>query len=280
MRAFISLDLEGLPHVVSLEHLTTKGSLYNEARRIATAVVKTVAEKLHELGFDEVVVADSHGPMVNLIPEEMPGYVRLLRGFPRPLSMVAGAKGSEMAIFLGYHAKAGTGGATFDHTYSSATIDWIELNGVKVSETLLNAYLLGEWNVPVAMVAGDKALVEGDVREHLPWAVGVPLKESFSRYSAASPGMEEIKRTLEEGTREAVERWKNGVIKPLRTEKPVRVRLRFLSSGFADSAELCPLVERLDGKTVRFEANSVEEAYRMIELLIFAAAGVNAVVRR
>ena len=229
---------------------------------------------------DEVIIADSHGPMVNIIPENMPGYVRLVRGFSRPLSMVAGAKGSDFAVFLDYHAKAGTGKATFDHTYSGTTVDRLEINGVEVSETLLNAYLLGEWGIPVAMAAGDRALIEGDVKGHLSWAVGVALKESFSRYSSMSPGMDGIRELLRERTLEALRKWKTGELKPLTTETPVRVKLRFLSSAFADTAELCPLVERLDGKTVSFEAKSVEDAYKIIELLVFAAGGVNAVAGR
>jgi len=95
-RAFISLDLEGLPHVVSREHLFVKGSLYAEARKIATEVVKVVAETLHENRVDEVIVTDSHGPMVNIPVDEMPGYVKLVRGFQRQRSMVAGARGATL----------------------------------------------------------------------------------------------------------------------------------------------------------------------------------------
>jgi len=280
MRAFISLDLEGLPHIVSREHLFVKGALYTEARKIATEVVRVVAEELHELGVDEVVIADSHGPMVNILVEETPDYVKLVRGFPRPLSMVAGAKGSDFAIFLGYHAKAGTGRATFDHTYSGSAVDRLEINGVEVSETLLNAYLLGEWEIPVAMVAGDKALIEADVKTHLPWAVGIPLKESFGRYSAMSPGMEGIKTLLREGTVEAFKRFERNELKLLATGRPVEVKLRFLNGAYAEVAELLPFVERLDGKTVRFEAESVEEAYQTFEVLVLASAGVNSIVNR
>jgi len=280
MRAFISLDLEGLPHVVSGQHLSVKGALYGEARKIATEVVKTVAETLHhEMGFEEVVIADSHGPMVNLLVEDTPPYVKVVRGFPRPLSMVAGARGSDVAFFLGYHAKAGTAYATFDHTYSSSSIESITINGVEVSETLLNAYLLGEWGVPVVMVAGDRALVEGDVAAHLPGTVGAVLKESLSRYSAISPGMRGVKELLHEKTVEAIEAWKNGRISPLDVKTPLRVSMRFLSTAFADSAELLPSARRVDGRTVEFSAGTMEEAYRVIELLILASAGVNAVVR-
>ncbi|WP_297501092.1 M55 family metallopeptidase [Thermococcus sp.] len=279
MKAFVSIDLEGLPHVVSVEHLLPKGSLYGEARKIATRVAKTVAEALHNEGFEEVVIADSHGPMVNVLPEEMPSYVELVRGFPRPLSMVAGAKGTDIAVFLGYHAKAGTGKATFDHTYSSSSVANIEVNGRAVSEALLNAYLLGEWGVPVAMVAGDRRLIEDDMGK-LPGTVGVVLKESFSRYSSVSPAMETVEALLKEGATEAVRRWKGGQIRPLKVKTPVEVKVQFLSSAFADSAELCPLVERTDGRSVVFTAKNVEEAYRMIELLILASAGVSSILRR
>ncbi len=280
VRAFISLDLEGLPYIVSREHLFVRGALYSEARRIATEIVKTVAGALRENGFDEVTVADSHGPMVNILPEEMPEYVELVRGFPRPLSMVTSARGSDAALFLGYHAKAGTGRATFDHTYSSASVDRLEINGVEVSEFLLNAYLLGSWGIPVILVGGDRRLIEADVKVHAPWAVGIPLKEAVSRYAARSPSMARIKGMLEAGVEEAVERFRKGRTELLTAEEPVHVSLRFLNSAFADASELLPFVRRVDGKTVEFEVETVENAYRTVELLVLAAAGVNAIVTR
>ncbi len=281
MRAFISLDLEGLPYIVSREHLSVKGTLYSEARKIATEIVKVTAETLHhELGFDEIVIADSHGPMVNILPDDTPDYIELVRGFPRPLSMVSFAKGSDAALFLGYHAKAGVENATFDHTYSGASVDILEINGIEVSEFLLNAYLLGKWGIPVILVGGDKRLVETDVKKFTPWAVGVPFKESTSRYAAKSPGLRRIKAMLKEGVVEAVERLKKGDARPLVTKEPVNVKVRFLNTAFADAAELLPFVKRLDGKTVEFEAETVEEAYKVFELLTLAAAGVNAIVTR
>ncbi len=280
MRVFISLDLEGLPHVVSREHLYVRGALYEEARKIATEVVNVVAETLHENGADEIIIADSHGPMVNIIPEEMREYVSLVRGFPRPLSMVSGAKGSDFAVFLGYHAKAGTGEATFDHTYSSASIDRIEMNGLEVSETLLNALVLGEWDVPVAMVAGDGALIEADVRKYLPWAVGVSLKKSFGRYSSISPSLSAVAKSLKEGTEEAIKRWREGKIEVFTTEKPVEVRVRFLNTAFAEVASLLPFVSRKDGKTVEFRASSVEDALGTIEVLTLTSAGVSSIINR
>ncbi|MBO8174452.1 MAG: M55 family metallopeptidase [Thermococcus sp.] len=280
MKAFISIDLEGMPFVVSREHLFVKGALYNEARKIATKITLIVAEALHEKGFDEIIIADSHGPMVNLLVDELPEYVELVRGFPRPLSMVAFAKGSDIAMFLGYHAKAGTPYATFDHTYSGATVDYLEINGVKVSEFLLNSYLLGSWDIPVVLVGGDAKLIEEDVKSFTPWAEGVVFKDALSRYAAKSPSLAKLERELREAVDRAVEKFKRGETKPLKTEEPVKVKLRFLGSEMADTAELLPTVKRIDGKTVEFEAKNVEEVYKLFELLVFAAAGVRAIVQR
>jgi len=280
MRAFISIDLEGMPFVVSREHLFVKGALYSEARKIATRITLITAEELHKMGFDEIVVADSHGPMVNLLVDELPEYVELVRGFPRPLSMVAFAEGSDVALFLGYHAKAGTGYATFDHTYSGASVDYLRINGVEVSEFLLNSYLLGYYGIPVILLGGDARLIEEDVRRFAPWVVTAPFKNAVSRYAAKSPSMKRLEKELRKAVDEAVKRFEEGAVKPLKTAEPVNVELRFLGSEMADAAELLPMIERADGKTVKFEAQNIEEAYRIFELLILAATGVRSIVTR
>ncbi|NIO36766.1 peptide transporter, partial [Candidatus Bathyarchaeota archaeon] len=42
MKAFISVDLEGMPHIVIPGHLSLNGKLYDEARKIATKVTLDV----------------------------------------------------------------------------------------------------------------------------------------------------------------------------------------------------------------------------------------------
>ncbi|MCO6041419.1 M55 family metallopeptidase [Thermococcus alcaliphilus] len=280
MRAFISVDLEGMPFIVSPQHLVEKGALYNEARKIATEITLTAADALHRAGFEEVIIADSHGPMVNLLPEELPEYVYLVRGYPRPMAMVAGAEECDVALFLGYHAKAGTAYGIFDHTYSGANVGKLELNGIEVSEFLLNGFAVGHFNIPVILVGGDKKLLEEDVEKFTPWAERVVFKEAFSRYSAISPSMKKIKKDLENAVFRAVEKYKNGEAKPLKLDYPVRVRLTYNNSGMADVGELLPGARRIDGKTVEFEAKNIIEAYKAFQLLVFAATGVTSILRR
>jgi D-amino peptidase len=267
-----------MPYVVIPGHLNLKGALYEEARKTATKITLITAEELHKNGFDEVVVADSHGPMVNLHIDELPEYVEIIRGYPRPLSMVAGVEDCDAALFLGYHAKFGTAKSTFDHTYSGAAINKLEVNGTEVSEFLLNAYAAGEQNVPVILVAGEAQLLKDDVRRYAPWAKTVALKHSLSRMSARSPSMTKIEKELRQAVKNAVIIFKQKKAKHLTTQKPVKMSVTFNATHFADVAELLPSSKRTSGLKVEYTAQNMTEAYKTFELLAIASSGISALL--
>jgi D-amino peptidase len=252
--------------------------LYDEARRIATKVTLIAADELNKNGFDKVIIADSHGPMVNILIDDLPEYVEIVRGFPRPLSMIAGVEGCKTAMFLGYHAKFGTAKSTFDHTYSGASINCVEVNGVAASEFLLNAYVAGELGVPVALVAGEAQLLEDDVKKSAPWAQTVALKSSLSRLSAKSASMVSIEKELREAVRRAVAAQKKGKIELLIAKSPMKMGINFLASQFADAAELLPSIKRIDGLRVEYTTKSMVEAYKTFELLALASSGMLALM--
>ena len=274
MRAYVSVDMEGMPFVVSEDHLAPGRPLFEEARRVATAVVACVAEELHQRGFSEVIVADSHGSMVNLDVEGLPEYVEVIRGFPRPVSMVACVEEADAVLFLGYHAKFGTERATFDHTYSGRVYRSVHVNGVEASEFLLNAYVAGHYGKPVILVAGDERLLEEDVAAHAPWAVRVPLKRGLSRLAARSFSLERTRRMLREGVSEAVRRFAAGEARPLRVGAPVELRATFNSTAYADVASLAPGVRRVGPLTVEYSARDIVEAYKLLELWALAAVAL------
>lgn len=278
MRAFVSVDLEGMPYVVVRGHLHLKGVLFEEARKIATRVTLIAAAELHKNGFDEVVVADSHGSMVNVLVDDLPDYVELVRGYPRPLSMVSGVEDCDVAVFLGYHAKFGTARSSFDHTYSGGSINRVKVNDVEVSEFLLNGYVAGELGVPVVLVAGEAQLISDDVEKYAPWVETVALKRSLGRVAAKSFGMARIEKELKESVLKAVANFRKHKTKLLRTKKPVKMEVNFLASHFADVAELLPIVKRTGGLSIEYVSGSMVEAYKMFELLALASSGMTAIL--
>jgi len=280
VKAFVSVDLEGMPFIVTPAHLNIKGSLYHEARQIATKVASIVVDELNKNGFDKIILADSHGPMVNLLVDDLPTYTEVIRGYPRPVAMVSGVEECDVALFLGYHAKFGTSRSTFDHTYSGGSIFRVKVNGIEASEFLMNSYVAGSFDVPVILVAGEARLLDDDVRVLAPWAEAVSLKRSLSRLSSRSSSMEKIERELRDAVVRAVISSRKGAVQPLKTKKPVEMEITFLASHFADIAELLPGVNRMDGLTVEYSASDMIEAYKTFELLVIAAAGLSAILER
>lgn len=92
--------------------------------------------------------------------------------------------------------------------------------------------------------------------------------------------MEAIEKELKAGIKRAVEKLNNKELRAFKIETPVDVEIRFLNSAYAEVADLLPGVERIDGKTIRFTANTVEDAYKIMEVLTLAAAGVSYIVSR
>jgi len=276
MRIFISIDAEGLPGIFHVVQTGPRYFMFSELRSIATRVARTAAEELHRLGSEEVWIADSHWFMGNIVYEEMPRYVKLVRGSLRPLSMVCCIdRGFDAAMFLGYHSAAGTQASVLEHTYSGVAFFEVRVNGEKASEYLLNALVAGEFGVPVILVMGDDKLRE-DVEKHTPWAVYIEVKESLSRYAAIMDSIEVALDKLRKGIREAVERLRKGEAKPLKTEGEITVDFVFRRSGYADAASLLPFVERVDAYTVRFRTKKPSEAYRLMQALAYIVSGFEA----
>ncbi|NPE08783.1 MAG: peptide transporter [Asgard group archaeon] len=217
--------------------------------------------------------------MVNLLIDDLPEYVEIVRGNPRPTSMVNGVEGCDAAIFLGYHAKFGTARSTFDHTYSGGSIHNLEINGIPVSEFLLNGYTAGDYNVPVIMVAGDAQLIEDDIKQYAPWIETVALKYSLSRLAARSKSMITIEKELRKAVQVAAKKFKDKKMKPLIAEKEVKVGITFRTSLMADTAELLPIVKRIDGLKIEYTAKDMIDAYNIFQLLVAAASGTNAMMQ-
>ncbi|WFO74856.1 M55 family metallopeptidase [Desulfurococcaceae archaeon MEX13E-LK6-19] len=273
MRAYVSVDFEGLPGI-PVGGLVPRSPQYSRSEWIVTRISKAVVEKLLASGFDKVTLADSHGYMTNIDYREIPRGVTLVQGFPRPLSMITGIEeGYDAAYFIGYHAAAGTMKGYLDHTYSGMTFHRVYINGHQTSEFLLNALVAGEYGVPVVLVAGDKAL-ETDVEKHTPWAVFVPLKQGLGRYAASFESLPEVIESLEKGVEESVKVLKEGKAKPLVFEKPMELVVELRETVFADAASLIPGVMREGAYKLVYKAESAKELMEVIEAITLVCFGI------
>jgi len=264
MKIYVSLDMEGATGIVSPEQVRPNSPEYPFGRAMQAHDLKAVLEGLQEEGIRDVLVNDSHWDMTNLDLRDLPPGVRLISGYPKPLSMVEGVQGYDAAFFLCTHAMAGTEKAVLDHTLSGSTVYEVRLNGMRVGETGINAALCGFLGVPVALVTGDLAAcweAESLLGEGL---VTCGVKEGHGRHSAELLSPSETAALLREAARTAVKRVAEGRSPKLILQAPFVMDLTFQRTIQADAAAYAPGSYRLSGRTLRYESRDLLDARRWL----------------
>jgi D-amino peptidase len=248
-RVFISADMEGITGVVQPAQLGPTGFEYSRAREWMTAEVKAAIEGARAAGATEFVVADSHGNAQNLLIDQLPEDVRVVRGFPRPMSMMQGIDATfGAAIFIGYHGSEFGADAVRGHTFSSARLLGVKLHGEEVSEGIFNAAIAGHFGVPVAFVSGDRTAVS-QLQRVVPNAEGAIVKEGLGYHSAISATPARGQAMIREGVRKALGRLAQ--IQPYRVKTPVDLEVGFKATLDAERISYLPGITRVDAHTVR-----------------------------
>src|SRR6202044_2847752 len=95
VKLYISSDMEGVAGVCAWQQVDarTPHPEYEIYRRLYTAEVRAAIDGARAGGAGEVLVNDSHGPMRNLLLDELPSDVRVIFGNRKPFSMVQDADG-------------------------------------------------------------------------------------------------------------------------------------------------------------------------------------------
>ena len=266
-KVFISVDMEGIWGVVAGPQTSSSSPEYGTARKWMAEDVNAVIAGLFEAGAGEVVVNDSHGSMRNIVADQLDPRASLISGSPKPLSMMQGIDGTfEACIFVGYHARAGTAPATLDHTISGGTIRSIRISGQELPELGINGAIAGYFKVPVIMLSGDTATCE-QARSILGREiVAVPVKEAAGRYAAKLYPMEEARKALREGAKEALA--KRARIALFRLNPPCKFDVEFNTSGQAEMPMLVPGVKQTGARSVGFSADDFLEGYKEMRALI------------
>jgi D-amino peptidase len=261
-KVFVSVDMEGIGGIGTNSMTSSNGKDYALGRDLMTAEVNRVVETLFAHGVEQVLVNDSHGDMRNLRHTELDPRVEYIQGNTKPLGMVQGLDASfDGVVFLGYHARAGTKDGFLAHT-GSGSVKGLWLNGIEVGEGGLNAAFAGELGVPVLMAAGDATFA--DQFNALTGAPTVTTKVAIGANVARLVHPDVVRDRLEEGLVAGLSRF--DTLEPFRVGDPVRVQARFATTTRADVLEAIPGVERVDGFTVAYDAEDMDQAYRLIRL--------------
>ena len=264
-KIYISADLEGVVGAVTGEQLGPGGFEYNRFREFMTAEVNAAITAARAAGATEILVADSHGNGQNLLIEKLPKDVKLIRSWPRPLGMMEGIDSSfDGVIFTGYHASTDNPEGVRAHTFSSARLTSVKINGKVMTEGSWNAAVAGEFGVPVIMIAGDDAAVN-EVKALIGNAEGAIVKESISFHSAKSLHPEAAYDLIAEKTSYAVKNIKK--YKPYNIKGPLTVSVSFKHYQPSQILSYLKMFKRTDSHTIEFKAKNMIEASHIMRVV-------------
>ncbi len=271
-KVYISADMEGVAGVVTPEQLGPAGFEYERARRWMTREVLAAIDGARAAGAAEIVVSDSHGNGQNLLLDELPEDVTVVRSWPRPLMMMEGIDDTfDAAILIGYHSSTTALHGVRAHTLSSARLADVRLNGVSVPEAGISAAVAGHFGVPVVMISGDSAAV-AEARALIGAIEGAVVKWAYSFHSARTLTPEAADRLIRETARRALERLDD--FKPYRLDTPVTLDVRFKNYRPAELLAYLPIVERTDAHAIRYVGRDVLEVSRFLEFMLNYSASL------
>jgi D-amino peptidase len=263
LKVYISADMEGVVGAVTGDQLGPTGFEYQRFRRFLTNEVNAAIAAAREMGATEILVSDSHGNGENLLIEELPQDIQLIRSWPRPLMMMEGIDESFDAAFLiGYHASTTNMRGVRAHTFSSANLTAVRLNGIEMMEASVSAAIAGDFGVPIVMISGDDAVVEeaqgliGDME-------GAVTKWNLGFHSARTIMPEASYALIGERVRAALGRLDD--FEPYTMNGPLELEISFKNYMPAELMAYLPNVDRVDAHTIRFVGQDMTEISKFIE---------------
>lgn len=262
LKIYISADMEGVGGVVSNLQTGPGQPEYERFRRFMTAEVIAAIEAAKAAGATEIVVSDSHGNGQNILVEELPTDIKLIRSWPRPLGMMEGIDNSfDAAVFLGYHAGEGTAEGVLAHTMVGNRVLDVKLNGVSMPEAGISAALAGHFGVPVVFVAGDQTAVR-QTRELLGDIEGVEVKRAIGVTAAETLPPVRIQQLIKDKLTTAIR--ERSRYRPYKLPGPVTLQLTLKRIVDAELLAMLPDVRRVRGNAVEFRGKDMVEVSKFI----------------
>lgn len=265
LKVYISVDMEGIGGVVTNEQLGPTGFEYQRARQFMTDELNAAIQGARDAGATQILVSDSHGNGQNVLIDQLPEDVRIIRAWPRPLMMMEGIDSTfAAALFIGYHAGTANAQGVRAHTMSSATLTGVALNGEQMPEGGLNAAIAGHFGVPVVMISGDDAAVAEVQKVTGPIEAAV-VKRAISFHSAETMTPKAAQALIRQKAKAGVER--RASFKPHVLRGTIALDVSFKHYRAAEIVAYLPYITRTNSHTVRFNGRDIIEVSRFLEFI-------------
>jgi D-amino peptidase len=268
MRVFVSVDMEGVAGVATLDQVLRGGSGYPRAQELMTEEANAAIRGAYAGGATEVLVNDSHGTMDNLFHDQLDPRARVVFGAPRPSCMVQGlTRNDDLAVFIGYHAAAGAEGV-LSHTFSSNFTE-VRVNGQPVTEAEVNGLYAASYGVPIGVVTGDDQICAVAAKAFA-GVTTVETKRATGWSAVDSLAPSAARAAIESGVADAVAN--AGGLSVAMVPDELTLDIDFASVLGADYAANVPRSVRVSPRTLRYAAADVDELIHAIMAWYYLSA--------
>jgi D-amino peptidase len=261
-RVLVIYDMEGLAGVDRFEQTNclADAAAYANGREQLVADVNAVVDGLIAGGAADVRVYDQHGSGCDKTPD-LPADKLDARAKPHESKDGDAFSLSWDAIALvGMHARGGSGGfLAHTGTYGGER----HLNDRAISEPDIYALPFGGRGIPIIFISGDDYLGK-EMVERFPWITYVTVKRTISPDKAEPRPVDEARRELREGAREAMR--KRGQAKGVQLVPPLTAGFRAIAPLTFEPLRGVPGFDVRDG-LVTFTAASFGAAFQGINAL-------------
>jgi D-amino peptidase len=255
MKIYIFCDMEGISGITQREHVLQGTALYSIGCKLMEMDINACIDGCFKAGASEIIVKDGHNAGINVNPLEIDPRAELIQGnsgncrFP-------GLDGCDALILLAYHAMAGTRNAVLEHTFSSAKIQNMWLNGKLAGEFAIDATIAAEHKVPTIMTSGDDKLC-AEAKAFMPEVITCQVKTALSLYGAQMLSPQKAHELITAKTIEAI-----GKIKSIPLPKvisPVKLKTELIERNALPSNKK-EGIRWIDGRTSEASRETLESA--------------------
>ena len=260
MKFAVAVDCEGVACGVG-----SPGGSLNDSRNLEFAKLQATREAdaavrgLFEAGAEQVVVWDNHNGSLNLNYDLLDERCDIALGVGFEHRWPGLDETFDGVALIGYHAMDNTVDAAMAHSFSSATYQYMKINGQEVGEIQIDAAMAGERGVPLIFVASDDKAV-GEAVRFFPGIETVTTKQAMGWNAAVSKHPKRAVAEICEAIQRPVARL--DAFKPFTFTSPITFEIRYKRMDAAQAASRgYKRAERVDPYTTRFELSSLEEYF-------------------
>jgi D-amino peptidase len=262
MKVFVSVDMEGISGLTDPEEMRAGGRGYERGCELMTGDANAAIAGAYAAGADDVAVTDAHGGGRNLRVDLIDQRCTLARGPYKPMRMGEGLDASfGAALFVGYHARAGTADGVLNHTWMGREILDVRLNGQVAGEIRLIAAFAGAYGVPVGLVTGDAAAC-AEARDLLGDVETVAVKAGSDRYAARLVPPARAREQIVEAAARAVKSIER--FEPYVVPAPYTLSIEWASTAIAQSCAVIPGVRLVGPRTTEFTTGDYTEVMGLL----------------